>query len=78
MGNHWTSAAPQSRFRQVRLASLVLPNGLASLTDRVERRRAGEEETMVEIADPETYRTRLAQLFGIGLTAEEVAALGLF
>jgi len=78
MGNHWTSAAPQSRFRQVRLASLVLPNGLASLTDRVERRRAGEEETIVEIVDPETYRTRLAQLFGIGLTAEEVAALGLF
>ncbi|MEO7691590.1 MAG: arylamine N-acetyltransferase [Sphingomonas sp.] len=78
MGNHWTSAAPQSRFRQVRLASLVLPKGLASLTDRVERSRAGEEETIVEIAAPDTYRTRLAQLFGIALTAEEVAALGLF
>ena len=78
MGNHWTSTVPQSRFRQVRLASLVLPNGLAGLTDRVERRRAGDEETMVEIADAETYRTRLAELFGIELTTEEVGALGLF
>lgn len=78
LGNHWTSTAPESRFRQIRLASLVLPHGLASLTDRVARRRAGEEETVAEIADPDTYRTRLAQLFGIRLTAEEVAALGLF
>jgi len=78
LGNHWTSTAPESRFRQIRLASLVLPHGLASLTDRVERRRSGEEETVAEIVDPDTWRARLAQVFGIELTAEEVAALGLF
>jgi N-hydroxyarylamine O-acetyltransferase len=78
MGNHWSWAAAQSRFTQLRIASLVLPGGLASLTGRVERCRSGEEETVAEIADPDTYRSRLAQLFGIALTAEEVAALGLF
>ncbi|MEO6218204.1 MAG: arylamine N-acetyltransferase [Sphingomonas sp.] len=78
MGNLWSSAAPQSRFRQFRIASLVLPRGLASLTDRTLRRRSDEEETVAELADPDSYRLRLSERFGIALTAEEVAALGLF
>ncbi|MEO9133110.1 MAG: arylamine N-acetyltransferase [Sphingomonas sp.] len=78
MGNLWSFAAPQSRFRQVRIASLVLPRGLTSLTDRTLRCRAGEEETVVEITDPGSYRLRLGEVFGIELTAEEAAALGLF
>ncbi|WEJ99673.1 MAG: arylamine N-acetyltransferase [Candidatus Sphingomonas phytovorans] len=78
LSNHWTSTAPESRFLQLRLVSIVLPRGLAGLTDRIYRRRAGEEETVAEIVDPRVYRMRLSLMFGIDFTAEEVAALGLF
>jgi len=78
LSNHWTSTAPESRFRQLRIASIVLPHGFASLTDRAYRRRNGDKEAAGEIDDPRVYRMRLSLLFGIDLTAEEVAALGLF
>jgi len=78
LSNHWTSTAPESRFLQLRLVSIVLPRGLAGLTDRIYRRRAGEEETVAEIVDPRVYRMRLSLMFGIDFSAEEVAALGLF
>ncbi len=78
LSNRWTSAAPESRFMQVRVVSIVLPRGLAGLTDRMYRRRAGDEETIAEIEDPRVYRMRLSLMFGIDFTAEEVAALGLF
>lgn len=78
LSNRWTSAAPESRFMQVRVVSIVLPRGLAGLTDRMYRRRAGDEETIEEIVDPRVYRTRLSLMFGIEFTAQEVAALGLF
>lgn len=78
LSNRWTSIAPESRFTQLRLVNMVLPSGLASLTDRLYRRRAGEDETIAEITDPRVYRMRLGMMFGIELTVEEVAALGLF
>ena len=78
LSNHWTSTAPASRFTQIRLASKVLPNGMASLNERHYRARQGEAETAIEIADPDTWRAQLSEAFGIELTAEEVAALGLF
>ncbi|HWI85581.1 MAG TPA: arylamine N-acetyltransferase [Sphingomonas sp.] len=78
LSNHWTSTAPESRFRQVRIVSIVLPQGLASLTDRAYRRRNGDKEASGEIADPRVYRMRLSLLFGIDLSADDVAALGLF
>jgi N-hydroxyarylamine O-acetyltransferase len=78
LSNHWTSTAPESRFRQLRIASIVLPQGFATLTDRAYRRRNGDKEASAEIADPRVYRMRLSLLFGIDLTADEVAALGLF
>jgi len=78
LGNHWTATAPASRFTQMCMASIVLPRGLASLTDTLYRRRAGEDETIAEITDPRVYRIRLGLMFGIELTAEEVTALGLF
>jgi N-hydroxyarylamine O-acetyltransferase len=78
VGNHWSSTAPDSRFTQLRLVNMVLPSGLASLTDRRYHRRAGEDETIAEITDPRVYRMRLGMMFGIDLTAEEVGALGLF
>ena len=78
LGNHWTSTAPISRFRNFRLVSIVLPRGFASLTDRAYRGRAAAHETMAEITDPRVYRLRLSMMFGIDLSVEEVAALGLF
>jgi N-hydroxyarylamine O-acetyltransferase len=78
LSNHWTSTAAGTRFTTLRLASIVLPHGFASLTDRSYRRRAGEGETAAEIADPRVYRMRLGMMFGIELSADDVAALGLF
>ncbi len=78
MGNHWTSTAPGTRFTTLKVVSIVLPHGFATLTDRHYRRRVGEEETAAEITDPRVYRMRLSMMFGIDLSAEEVAALGLF
>jgi N-hydroxyarylamine O-acetyltransferase len=78
MGNHWTSAWPESRFRALRIASIVLPHGFASLMDRQYKRKAGEAETGGVIDDPRVYRMRLSLMFGIDLSVEEVAALGLF
>ena len=78
LSNHWTSTAPESRFRQLRIASIVLPQGFASLTDRAYRRRNGDKEASAEIDDARVYRMRMSLLFGIDLTAEEVADLGLF
>jgi N-hydroxyarylamine O-acetyltransferase len=78
LANHWTSTAPNTRFTTLKVVSIVLPHGFASLTDRAYRRRAGEEETAAEIDDPRVYRMRLGMMFGIALSKEEVAALGLF
>ena len=78
LSNYWTSTAPESRFTKLRIVSGVLPHGLASLTDRLYRRRNGEQEASGEIEDPRVYRMRLSLLFGIDLSVEEVAQLGLF
>ena len=75
LGNHWTSTAPGTRFTTLRLASIVLPTGFASLNDRQYRHRVGIDETEAVIDDPDTYRLRLSQTFGITLTAEEVEKL---
>lgn len=78
MGNHWASTAPGTRQTTVRIASIVLPHGFASLTDRAYRRRAADKETAGTIEDPRVYRMRLSLMFGIDLSAEEIARLGLF
>ena len=78
LSNHWTSTAPQSRFTQLRIVSVALPHGYAAMTDRFYRRRNGEQETSGDIEDPRVYRLRLSMMFGIDLSAEEVAELGLF
>ena len=78
LGNHWTSTWPGGRFLQHTIVSLVLPQGFASLTDRAYRRRNGENRTEGTIDDPRQYRMRLSLLFGIDMTPEEVAGLGLF
>lgn len=78
VSNRWTSTAPDTRFTTLKVVSIVLPHGFATLTDRQYRRRAGEEETAAVIEDPRVYRMRLSMMFGIDLSKEEVAALGLF
>ena len=78
MGSHWASGAAQSRFRRLAIASIVLPHGFASLTDRHYRRQAGAAVSAGEITDPRVYRMRLGLMFGIALGKDEVAALGLF
>ena len=78
LSNHWTSTAPGTRFTTHAIAGIVLPHGFAGLTDRAYRRRAGDNETAGIIDDPRVYRMRLGLMFGIALTKEEVAALGLF
>ncbi|WP_404709903.1 arylamine N-acetyltransferase [Sphingomonas sp. MMS24-J13] len=78
LGNHWTSTASGTRFTTLRLVSIVLPTGFASLNDRAYRRRNGDNDTSAEITDPRVYRMRLSMMFGIDLTADEVAQLGLF
>ncbi|WP_293874066.1 MULTISPECIES: arylamine N-acetyltransferase [unclassified Sphingomonas] len=78
LSNHWTSTAPASRFTQVTIASIVLPHGLAGLTDRRYHRRAGDNRSEAEITDPRVYRMRMSLMFGIDLTPEEVVQLGLF
>ena len=76
--SHSSATAPASRFVRHRIVTLPLPHGFASLVDRQYRRRAGADETAGEIVDPRVYRLRLSLMFGIDLTKDEVAALGLF
>jgi len=78
MGNHWVQSWPGSRFVMLAIASLVLPRGFASLTDRGYKRASGDQVADGTIDDPRQYRMRLSLMFGIDLSAEEVGALGLF
>lgn len=78
MANHWTSTRPGTRFLDLVVASIALPAGFASLTDRAYRRRTPSEDVAASLDDPRVYRMRLSMMFGIDLSAEEVMALGLF
>jgi N-hydroxyarylamine O-acetyltransferase len=78
MSNYWTANAPNTRFVDLVVVSIALPNGFASLTDRAYRRYANGEETSAVIDDPRVYRMRLGMMFGIDLSADEVGNLGLF
>jgi N-hydroxyarylamine O-acetyltransferase len=78
LSNHWTSTAPASRFTHIPIASIVLPSGFASLIGRHYRGRSATNTTTGEITDSRVYRIRMSLLFGIDLSVEDVAALGLF
>lgn len=78
MGAHFAATYADSRFVRHAIASLPLPTGFASLVDRDYRRRSGDQIAEGVIDDPRVYRIRLGLLFGIQLSAEEVAAIGLF
>jgi N-hydroxyarylamine O-acetyltransferase len=78
MSNHWTATAPDSRFTRLRIASIVLPSGFASLVDRQYSRNNGGQSAEGEIQSPLVYRMRLGLLFGIQLDPSQVEALALF
>jgi N-hydroxyarylamine O-acetyltransferase len=78
LANHWTSTAPGTRFTTLRIASIVLPNGFASLTDRHYSRHNSGQSNSSEIESAKVYRMRLSLMFGIDLTVEEMSGLGLF
>jgi len=76
--NHWTSTRPGTRFTTLHIASVVLPDGFAALTDRqltVHRAGQGEARTIKDAAD---YAHTLRELFHITLTDEAAARLPLF
>lgn len=75
LANHWTATAPGTRFTTLTVARIVLPTGYASLTGREYTRRNGTDTSEAVIDDPRVYRMRLSLMFGIDLTAEEVATL---
>jgi N-hydroxyarylamine O-acetyltransferase len=76
--NHFTATRPGTRFTTLRIASAPTADGYVSLIDRtLTISRMGESEVR-EIADAEAYRRVLAEAFGLALSGEEVAALGLF
>ncbi len=78
MSNHWTATRPESRFVQNTLASIVLPEGFASLNGRrMTIHHEGRGDTM-EFLDAGDYRAALADLFRIALSEDEVRALGVF
>lgn len=78
LANYHTSTAPDSRFTSSIIASMVLPNGFASLNDLDYRRSSGTGEEAGAITSAKMLQLRLSLLFGIDLQNEEIEALGLF
>ena len=76
--NHWTATAPASRFTQLHVATVALPDGFASLVDRkLTVTRAGGNEVR-EIESRQAYGKVLRDMFGLALTPAELACLPLF
>lgn len=73
--NHYTSTAPDSLFMNVKMVSKPTETGYVSLTDRRLRLAADD---IRELDDPADYQAALATFFGIDLSDEEVARLGIF
>lgn len=76
LGNHWAGTHPASRFTNVTVASLCLPDGFASLVDgQLTVWRKGHETQRRTIETAEDYRAVLEQVFTIALDDSEAAAL---
>lgn len=78
LANHFTATAPGGRFTDNAITSIVLPNGFASLFNRDYSRSSAKGDERTEIASAKALQLRLSLVFGIDLTREEVARLGLF
>ncbi|MGE0775083.1 MAG: arylamine N-acetyltransferase [Sphingomonadaceae bacterium] len=78
LANHFTATAPGSRFVENAVASVALPTGFASLFNRSYSRTSAKGEEAAEITSAKMLQLRLSLVFGIDLSNEEVARLGLF
>ncbi|HWU02402.1 MAG TPA: arylamine N-acetyltransferase [Novosphingobium sp.] len=78
MSNHWTSTRAETRFTSGVVASIVLPDGFAALTGRRLTMSSRGRSDVLEIATPSDWRSVLADLFRIELSAQDVGALALF
>lgn len=79
LGSHWAATHPTSRFTNVTVASICLPEGFASMVDRqltVWRKGGDAERRMIET--PGEYQEALASQFGLTLSEADVARLPLF
>jgi N-hydroxyarylamine O-acetyltransferase len=75
--NHWTSTAPSTRFTTLHLATRVLPDGFAGLTDRI-LRISGDRSETCEIPDAEAYVKTLREVFGLELPIDAVERWPIF
>ena len=78
MASHFSASLRGGRFTANVVASMVLPNGFASLMNRDYSRTSATGAERSEITSAKMLRLRLSLMFGIDLTAGEVAGLGLF
>ncbi|WP_246605037.1 arylamine N-acetyltransferase family protein [Aquisediminimonas sediminicola] len=77
MSNHWTSTSPDSRFVRHRIASMVLPHGMAALQDCRYTRSSLTDKVDSEITSARMLQMRLSLVFGIDLERDQIAALNL-
>jgi len=78
LANHFTATVPGGRFTSNVIASIILPNGLAALTNRDYSRYSASGVERAEISSAKMLQLRLSLVFGIDLSSEEIAALDLF
>lgn len=78
MSNHWAATYPKSRFVLGPIISRVLPAGFVSLNGAQLSIASGGEAEKRQLGTNAQWRTALAEQLGLHLSAEEVAALGLF
>ncbi|MBO9576300.1 MAG: arylamine N-acetyltransferase [Sphingobium sp.] len=76
--NHWTSTRPATRFTTLHIASIVLPDGFASMTDRALTLYRHGEKTERAIATPADYAATLRDVFRLEFSEIEAGALPLF
>jgi len=74
--NHFTSTLPGGRFTSNAIASIVLPNGFASLVNRDYSRASAKGEERSRIASANMLQLRLSLVFGIDLSREQIDRLG--
>ncbi|MXO65763.1 arylamine N-acetyltransferase family protein [Altericroceibacterium endophyticum] len=76
--NHWTATRPDTRFTTLQVVSIALPDGFASLTDRIFTRHSDGHSERREIGDAAEYRDVLQTLFKLDLNEQEIRSLPLF
>lgn len=76
--NHWTSTRAETRCTSFHILSIALPDGFVAMTDQSLTITRGEHREEKVIGSAQDYRATLATLFGIALSAQEVAALPVF